>query len=214
MEIVLTDIEERVLGSLMEKSLSTPEYYPLSLNALTNACNQKSSREPVTSYSESEIEQAAAELIKKGLAHLSQVGRVPKYEEIFTGSRQFVSAESAIMCVLLLRGAQTLGEIRTRTARMHNFVSLEEVQATMADLEELGLVRRLERQAGRKEFRYSHRLKAQSAPPAEETVDADSTSTEPVDSRRLEQLEQRVANLEDLVAGLRDAFHDFKTQFE
>ncbi|RPI76778.1 MAG: DUF480 domain-containing protein, partial [Desulfobacteraceae bacterium] len=121
MEIVLTDIEERVLGSLMEKALATPEYYPLSLNALTNACNQKSSREPVTAYSEPAIEQAAAELIKKGLAHLSREGRVPKYEERFSNSRQFVAAESAILCVLLLRGAQTLGEIRTRTARMHNF---------------------------------------------------------------------------------------------
>ena len=214
MEIILTDIEERILGSLMEKALSTPEYYPLSLNALTNACNQKSSREPVTSYTESEIERAAAELIKKGLAHLSQAGRAPKYEELFTRSRQFVSAESAIMCVILLRGAQTLGEIRTRTARMHDFASLEEVQATIADLEELGLVRRLERQAGRKEARYSHQFKGSSAPPAEETAEADSIAALTVDDSRLDQLEQRVSALEDMVTGLRDAFHDFKKQLE
>jgi hypothetical protein len=210
MEIILTDIEERILGSLIEKSQSTPEYYPLSLNALSNACNQKSSREPVTAYSESEIERAAADMIKKGLAHLSQVGRVPKYEELFTRSRQFVSAESAIMCVLLLRGAQTLGEIRTRTGRMHNFSSLEEVQTTIADLEELGLVRRLERRAGHKEARYSHLLKGQAALPAEPIPDNDGTSAE----SELEQLEQRVAALEDMVAGLRDAFHDFKKQNE
>ena len=214
MEIILTDIEERILGSLMEKALSTPEYYPLSLNALTNACNQKSSREPVTSYTESEIERAAAELIKKGLAHLSQAGRAPKYEELFTRSRQFVSAESAIMCVILLRGAQTLGEIRTRTARMHDFASLEEVQATIADLEELGLVRRLERQAGRKEARYSHQFKGSSAPPAEETAEADSIAALTVDDSRLDQLEQRVSALEDMVTGLRDAFHDFKNQLK
>jgi uncharacterized protein len=210
-ETTLSDIEARILGSLMEKALLTPEYYPLSLNALTNACNQKSSREPVTAYSESDIQQAAGEVIDKGLIHLSQAGRVPKYEELFSRKRKFVPRESAILAVLLLRGAQTGGEIRSRTVRMCEFASLDEVLGTLTDLEGWGLVRRLERQAGRKESRYQHCMGPPPAPPGEAAPV--SNSGEQV-AERMAVLEERVAILEDALAEMRAALQEFRKQFD
>ncbi len=208
----LTDIEVRVFGSLIEKAISTPEYYPLSLNALAAACNQKSSREPVTDYSEADVEQAAGELIAKELVHLSRAGRVPKYEELFTRQRNFVPRESAVLAVLLLRGAQTAGEIRSRTARLHDFASLEEVLAALADLEGWGLVRRLERQAGRKEPRYHHLLGSPPASPGEEAAPAPGNAARAAE--RITALEARVAVLEDALNEMRAAFRDFRAQFE
>lgn len=210
MDTTLNDIEARIFGSLIEKALSTPEYYPLSLNALTHACNQRSGRDPVTDYLESDIEQAAGQLIHKGLVHLSQVGRVPKYEELFSRQRNFVPKESAVLAVLLLRGAQTAGEIRSRTVRMHAFASLDEVLKTLSDLEGWGLVRRLERQAGRKESRYQYLMAASTPPSAEALASADPESA----AERMASLEARVANLEDALAEIRAAFRDFRAQFE
>jgi uncharacterized protein len=212
-EMILTDIEARILGSLIEKALSTPEYYPLSLNALTNACNQKSSREPVTAYTETEIQQAAGELVDKGLIHLSQAGRVPKYEELFSRERKFVPRETAILAVLLLRGAQTAGEIRSRTVRMCEFASPEEVLSTLADLEGWGLVRRLERQAGHKEPRYQHSMAPEPAPP-DLAAPASVDRPQPHSAERMAALEARMALLEDAVAELKSAFRDFRAQFE
>ena len=115
MDILLNDVEVRVLGSLMEKSMTTPEYYPLSLNALTNACNQKSNRDPVVSFDETTVVRALDSLREKQRVVLSASSRVPKYAEIFSGNRKMVIRESALIMVLMLRGPQTIGELRGRT---------------------------------------------------------------------------------------------------
>jgi uncharacterized protein YceH (UPF0502 family) len=158
MDILISDPEVRVLGSLMEKEITTPDYYPLSLNALTNACNQKSNRDPVVVYDEKTVVRALDGLKEQQLARQSNVSRVPKYEQNFTRPRNLVDREAAIVCVLLLRGPQTVGEIRGRTERLYKFAGLEEVEETLGSLEELGYIRKLPRQPGRKESRYAHLL--------------------------------------------------------
>jgi uncharacterized protein YceH (UPF0502 family) len=209
MDIILNEIEIRVLGSLMEKALSTPDYYPLSLNALTNACNQKSSRDPVSSYDESTVESAADGLAQKGLLNKSNVGRVPKYEERFSQKFNFVPRETAAMCVLLLRGPQTIGEIRGRTSRLCNFENLEAVLKTLANLEDWGLVRRLERLPGRKESRFAHRLGGDTnvAEPQEASM---SSAAAPVLTERIEKLELAVEMLQNEIADLKKSFREFK----
>ena len=213
MEMILNEEEIRVLGSLIEKSLSTPEYYPLSLNALTNACNQKSNREPVVSYDEDTVTLACDGLEKKGLSRKSSVGRVVKYEERFTRERDLVARESSVLCVLLLRGPQTAGEIRGRTARMHAFESLDDLQKTLANLEEWGYVRRMERLPGHKESRFRHLLSGEpemtdtNAPPAA-PADHNETGT------RLDQMAQDIEALRNEMEVLKEAFSVFKKQFE
>ena len=213
MDIVLTNEEARVLGSLIEKELSTPDYYPLSVNALTNACNQKSSRDPVVSYPEQTVEEVVDDLAQKDLAHKSRVGRVPKVEERFTHMHNLVPRESAILCVLLLRGPQTVGEIKGRTARLCNFESLDEVHETLGHLEEYSFVRRLPRQPGRKESRYSHLLcgepeiaEVESAPTAGHGV--------AVESERMEKVEQDIQVLRNDLAELKREFQEFKKRFD
>jgi reactive intermediate/imine deaminase len=202
MDIILNEIEIRVLGSLMEKALSTPDYYPLSLNALTNACNQKSSRDPVSSYEESTLEAAAEGLDQKGLLNKSNVGRVPKYEERFSQKFNFVPRETAVMCVLLLRGPQTTGEIRSRTSRLCNFENLEAVLKTLKNLEEWSLVRRLTRLAGRKESRIAHCLGGDT-----NIVEPEKASTlsvaAPVSAERIEKLELAVEPLQNEIEDLK-----------
>ncbi len=134
MEIVLSDIEIRVLGSLVEKEITTPEYYPLSLNALTNACNQKSNRDPVVDYDEDEVRDALYELKDKGLALTCEGSRVFKYDNYFADKFALSPEEVAVMCVLMLRGPQTPGEIRSRTDRLHAFEELSEVETTLEGL--------------------------------------------------------------------------------
>ncbi len=213
MDIVLSNEEVRVLGSLIEKELSTPDYYPLSVNALTNACNQKSSREPVVSYSEQTVEEVVDDLTQKGLVHKSRVGRVPKVEERFTHMRNLVPRESAILCVLMLRGPQTVGEIKGRTARLCNFESLDEVHETLGHLEEYGFVRRLPRQPGRKESRYIHLLCGEP-----EIAEVETTPTSghdvPVESERIEKVEQDIQTLRNDLAELIREFQEFKNRFE
>jgi uncharacterized protein YceH (UPF0502 family) len=160
----LTGEEARVLGSLVEKEIATPEYYPLSLNALVNACNQKTSRHPVMELDEEAVREALAGLKDKGLAGMARgtEGRVPKYEhhlgEIFNLRR----GEMATLCVLLLRGPQTSGELRGRTERLHMFGGLDEVQAVVQRLmeREPALVRAMPREPGTKETRYRELLSA------------------------------------------------------
>jgi len=211
MDIILNEIEIRVLGSLMEKALSTPDYYPLSLNALTNACNQKSSRDPVSSYDESTVEAAAAALDQKGLLNRSSVGRVPKYEERFSRKYNFVPRETAVMCVLLLRGPQTTGEIRSRTSRMCQFENLEAVLKTLENLDEWDLVRRLERLPGHKEARIAHRLGGDTniAEPQEAST---RRVAAPVSDQRIETLESAVASLQKEIEDLKESFRTFKAQ--
>jgi uncharacterized protein YceH (UPF0502 family) len=212
MEPELDEMQARVLGSLIEKQLTTPDYYPLSLNALTNACNQKTNRDPVVSYAEATVQTVLEGLEQKGLVHKSVVGRVPKYEETFLRPRNLVTRESAVLCVLLLRGPQTAGELRVRTERMGRFESLEEVHETMNRLEEWGYVRRLARLAGHKEARYIHLLCKEPEPAQEaEMVVEKGHTTGP--AGRLEKLESEIEILRKELEQLKTAFEDFKSQF-
>src|ERR687898_122829 len=133
MTTILNDIEVRVLGALVEKQVTTPEYYPLTLNSLTAACNQKNNRNPVTSYSENEVAQALETLREKNLTYVfhGSTSRVPKYKHVMPEVMHLNPAELALMCVLMLRGTQTLGELRGSASRLHEFSSLEEVETTL-----------------------------------------------------------------------------------
>ena len=212
-DMVLNDIEVRVLGSLMEKELATPDYYPLSLNALTNACNQKSNRDPVVSYEEETVERAVDDLEKKGIVFKSLVGRVPKVEEHFVREHNLVPRESAVLCVLFLRGPQTPGMIRGRTERLCSFENLEEVHATLSHLEEGGYVKRLPRLAGHKESRYVHLLSGEPELTAQ-GMDVAGDHGAPIDSGRMEAMEEEIQTLRKELEDLKGAFLEFKRQFE
>ncbi|HEV2763208.1 MAG TPA: YceH family protein [Pyrinomonadaceae bacterium] len=223
METVLNDAEVRVLGSLVEKQLTTPEYYPLTLNALTNACNQISNRDPVVSYDEETVVRALDGLRAKGFAHVvyASNSRVPKYKHTMMDALAFTQQqELAVMCVLLLRGPQTLGEIRGRTERLYSFRGLPELEATLEALmsrEQGALVTRLPRLTGQKEARYAHLLAG------EVKVDERETERRPVEpatavvrasDERVARLEEEVAALRGELAELRQQFGEFKKQFE
>jgi hypothetical protein len=213
MEMMLTETEIRVLGSLIEKALSTPEYYPLSLNALTNACNQKSNRDPVVSYEENTVARACEDLEKKGLVRKSGVGRVIKYEERFTRERDLVARESSILCVLFLRGPQTAGEIRGRTGRMHAFESLEALLDTLNNLQEWGYIQRLARLPGHKESRYGHLLSGEPEIAHSDTAPDDSGSNNEAEMR-IDRMAQDIEALRSDIDALKEAFAIFKKQFE
>ena len=207
MNILLNDIEVRVLGSLMEKSIATPEYYPLSLNALTNACNQKSNRDPVVTFDETTVVRALDSLREKQLAVLSASSRVPKYAEVFAGTRNLVNREVALIMVLLLRGPQTVGELRGRTERAYKFEDLAEAEATLEELEESGYVTKLPRMAGRKESRYAHLLAG------EVQVEEAAPRLEPA-AIVVRAENERITALEEEVQRLRQEFDKFKREFE
>src|SRR3990172_6499008 len=158
MDLKLTDTEIRVLGCLVEKEMATPDYYPLSLNALLNGCNQKSNRDPVVSYDEETVMKTLDSLKGKGLVWQSDLSRVPKYAHSFLKTRNLVNKETAALCILFLRGPQTAGEIREHTERLYRFNSIEEVKEILQNLEDMGYVKLLPRQHGRKEPRYIHLL--------------------------------------------------------
>jgi hypothetical protein len=206
-------MEVRVLGSLIEKKLATPDYYPLSLNALTNACNQKSNREPVVSYDEQTVQAVLDGLDRKGLISKSGVGRVPKYEERFTAERNLVARESSVLCVLFLRGPQTPGMIRGHAARLYDFQSLEEVHETLSNLQEWGYVRRLPRLPGHKESRYVHLLSGEPATTEEESRPA-FTDEAPPEAERIDKIEHEIATLRSEMEDLKKIFEEFKKQFE
>ena len=207
---VLTDIETRVLGALVEKQVTTPEYYPLTLNALTLACNQKNNRHPVTSFTESQVSAAVESLREKNLAYVyyGSTSRVPKYKHVMPEVLHLNHAEVALMCVLMLRGPQTPGELRGNASRLHEFSGLDEVEQTLNALiarDPDPLVVRLPRQAGQKEVRFAQLL---SGEPKIELV----TSTDR--AQPVETLGQRVERLETEVEDLRRQFEQFKKQFE
>jgi uncharacterized protein YceH (UPF0502 family) len=210
----LLDAEEvRVLGSLIEKEATTPEYYPMSLNALVNACNQKSNRHPHVNYDE-EIVLTAIERLrdKKMAAVIMGSGRVDKYAQRFSELLNLGRREMALMCTLLLRGPQTLGELGGRSERMHTFEDLEAVEHTLDRLasHEAGkLVTRLAKTPGQKEARYAHLLAGE---PAEEEVMAAQVSATP-SSDRITALEGEVAALRSEMADLRKRLEDFERQF-
>ena len=214
MDILLNEIEARVMGSLMEKSMTTPEYYPLSLNALTNACNQKSNREPVVDYDETTVVRALDSLREKQLVVLSTSSRVPKYAEVFTGTRKMVTREAALLMVLLLRGPQTVGELRNRTERAYKFQDLEDVEATLEELCSIGYITRLPRMAGRKEPRYAHLLAG------EVNVEAVSPSPEPAtiavraENERINAMEAELQQLRHDFNTLLAEFEKFRQEFE
>ena len=207
---VLTDIETRVLGALVEKQVTTPEYYPLTLNALTLACNQKNNRHPVTAYSENEVAAALETLREKNLAYVfyGSTSRVPKYKHVMPEVLHLKAAETALMCVLMLRGPQTPGELRGNAARLPEFAGLDEVEQTLSGLisrEPDPLVARLPRQAGQKEIRFGHLLSGEI--PVE-------TSSEPERKSSRQSLEQKVDALAAEIETLKSQFEEFKRQFE
>ncbi|MBM9606410.1 YceH family protein [Desulfopila inferna] len=214
MDILLSDTEVRVLGCLMEKERATPDYYPLSLNGLINACNQKSNRDPVVSYDEETVVSALDSLIAQKLVRQSNVSRVAKYEHIFTKGLNLVGREEAILAILLLRGPQTVGEIRGRTERLYSFTDLGEVQATISSLEESGLVTKLPRQPGRKESRYDHLLSGERKEAALDLEFQTATPTPSRENDRITELEEQVARLDRELVDLRREFMEFKSQFE
>ena len=166
-DLELTDAEARVLGCLIEKSFTTPDAYPLSLNSLRLACNQTTNRDPVVRYDDATVETALEGLRAKELARrLKNPGeRAVKHRHIATGALEVADAELALLCVLLLRGAQTPGELKQRAHRMHQFARTDAIEATLAGLAERSMVERHERRPGQKEARWAHRLGAASAPP-------------------------------------------------
>jgi uncharacterized protein YceH (UPF0502 family) len=214
--IVLNPAEARVLGALVEKDITTPDYYPLSLNALINACNQKNNREPVTNFDEETVRLALRNLSDKRLAGPAggADGRVTKYEHRLQEVFNFTRPETAILCVLLLRGPQTPGELRGRTERMHRFEDLDEVLSGLQQLmrREPPLAKALGRRPGTKEIRYAHLLSGDVEawePPAETA-----SSSGSADAERLIQLEEKVAALQAEVAELKQQIAEFRKQFE
>ena len=198
----LNDAEVRVLAALVEKESTTPEYYPLSLNALTLACNQKNNRDPVVAYGEDIVSDALDSLRSKKLARSAAGGRVVKYEHSFLEVLNLGRRELALLCTLMLRGPQTVGELRDRSERMRAFSDLEEVEACLDGMIGEGLVKRLPRQPGLKEPRYMHLLSGESEPPPGPQ------------SERAEPLQQQIETLRRELAELRQEFASFRRQFE
>lgn len=217
MNIVLNAAEARVLGALVEKDITTPDYYPLSLNALINACNQKNNREPVTNFDEETVRLALRNLSDKRLAGPAggADGRVTKYEHRLQEVFNFTRPETAILCVLLLRGPQTPGELRGRTERMHRFEDLDEVLSGLQQLmrREPPLAKALGRRPGTKEIRYAHLLSGDVEawePPAETASSGNVTE----ENERVAHLEEQVAMLRGEVAELKQQMAEFRKQFE
>ncbi|MGD0670394.1 MAG: YceH family protein [Bryobacteraceae bacterium] len=209
MDWQLDAAEARVLGALLEKEIATPEYYPLSLNALLNACNQKSNREPVVAYDESTVEAALEGLRRNGLATrlTGRDIRVPKNAQRFTEQFNLGRREAAVLCLLLLRGPQTVGELRGRSDRLYQFDDLEAVETTLQHLAESGLAVRLTRFAGSREPRWAHLLSGQPEAGTDDGQAASAPAPHPPAA-------DRIAALERDFATLRREFDDFRKRFE
>lgn len=212
MAIELTSEEARVLGCLLEKMMATPEYYPLSLKALVNACNQKVNRTPVVSYDDATVLQAAESLRGKGLLWANTSGRVDKYKEGLMDALDLPKAEAAVICVLLLRGPQTVGEIRSRTERLYCFGGLDAVQGTLETLSEKGFVVQAPRLPGQKEQRFYH-VFSEAPLDLGQPCEMEAPLPEPQPDR-VAQLEQRVDVLSQELSELRELFEEFKRQFD
>ena len=217
----LNEVEARVVGALVEKQLTTPEYYPLTLNALVAACNQKTNREPVVSYTEQIVQKSVDDLREKNVAYVfyGSTSRVPKYKHMMTDAYELEPSETAVVCALLLRGAQTLGELRERAGRLYDFRGLGDVNETLDALlkRDEPLVVKLERQPGQKEARYAHLLSGEVvnyAPPERSHSSASSGSASGAATERIENLERELENLRSEFNLFRQAFEDFKKQFE
>ena len=219
MDNLLDDVEIRVLGCLIEKEMTTPEYYPLTLNALTNACNQKSNRDPIMALAEEDVVRALDGLRFKQLAVVAaDGGRVPKYRHLLAEKLGLVPAELALVCEMMVRGPQTVGELRTRGERMHPFADLGAVEEVLGELmkRETPLVARLTRQPGRKESRYAQLWGGEPESAADEGCAPPEAARQRVmaENERVGKLEEEVALLRAEVAALRQAVEEFKAQFE
>lgn len=221
MTLQLSEVEARVLGALVEKEITTPEYYPLSLNALLNACNQKSNRDPVMTLAEDVVRQALRSLTDQALVRSAGGdSRVPKFEHRLNELYNFHRHEIAVLCVLLLRGPQTPGELRTRTERMYSFEDLEAVQSALHHLmrREPPLAKVLPRQPGTKESRYMHLLSGDAEPAALAGTERSAESLHaPADSenaQRIVRLESELAELRRELETLRQQFAAFQKQFQ
>jgi hypothetical protein len=213
---ILTEIEARVVGALIEKQLTTPEYYPLTLNALVAACNQKTNREPVVSYTEQIVQKSVDDLREKNVAYVfyGSTSRVPKYKHALDKFLELEPPETAVICVLLLRGAQTLGELRERTGRLYEFSGLGEVSETLDGLarRDEPLIVKLERQPGQKEVRYAHLLSGEVVI-TNQTFEK-SSSARQTENERMAKLEEDLENLRSEFNLFRQSFEDFRKQFE
>ena len=206
----LSSAEIRVLGCLLEKQRTTPDHYPLSLNSLRLACNQSTNREPVVRYDEAIVRDALHRLERRGFARLAGAGRAAKYRHLLAQALPMSDAEQAVICVLMLRGAQTPGELKQRGERVHAFADLAEVHATLSGLIERELVGRLERRPGQKEERYAQLLgegqEAERAPVgtvADQAADLANGRASAADDdglrERVERLEREVAELREVI---------------
>ncbi|MBH0039739.1 YceH family protein [Pseudoalteromonas sp. SWN166] len=195
--------QQRILGCLLEKQSTTPEHYPLSLNGLVNACNQKSNRDPVLNLTDEDVQNALDELIEMRLVTIDEglSGRVNKYDHRFCNTEfsnlQFSAQQRAIVCLLLLRGAQTPGELRTRSARLADFNNVNEVETALNKLIESEYARKLEREAGKRDSRYIHLFGEQRNNPADAFV---ALPSEVIKDKELSDL---LAEVEELKAELR-----------
>lgn len=211
----LTETEARIVSALVEKQLTTPEYYPLTMNALVAACNQKTNREPVTSFDEPTVSRALEDLRDKNIVYVfyGSTSRVPKYKHMLPQVFELEPSETAVMCVLMLRGPQTIGEIKERTGRLYDFRDLNDVNETLEALikRDEPLVTRLERAPGQKEARYAHLLcgEVTSYAPPERSVSRGASNDE-----RVEKLEQELESVKTELSAFRQEFEDFKKQFE
>jgi uncharacterized protein YceH (UPF0502 family) len=214
-DIILNDSEVRILACLIEKEMTTPEYYPLSLNSLTNACNQKSNRNPVVSYDEPSVERGLGSLQEKNLARktLTSGSRVTRYLHSILDQFDLSRQEMAILCELMLRGPQTVGEVRSHTERMSVFQSLEEVEHALQGLAEHDppLTIKMPREIGRKECRYMHLflgdieiLHELSAEPAVIQMSSE---------EKIKKLEEEIGRMQGELEELKRAFFEFKSQF-
>ena len=212
----MTDVEARVLGSLIEKEMTTPDHYPLSLNALTNACNQTSNREPVVQYTEATVADAVEAMRRRSLVRaVQQAGsRVTKYRHLASETLGTVARQTAVLGVLMLRGPQTLAELRTRASRLVPLESLDEVETTLDHLitrEPAALAVRLPRRPGQKEVRYAHLLSGEVTFDAPDPADA---ARAPAAADRVGALEEAIAELRSEVTDLRNQLAEFRKQFE
>ena len=219
MSMELSDVEVRVLGALVEKEVTTPEYYPLSLNALTNACNQKSNREPVMTLDEDAVRRALRSLTDQYIVRsASGDSRVAKFEHRLNEFYNFHRHEIAVLCVLMLRGPQTPGELRTRAERMYEFQGLDAVHAALNLLmrRDPPLVKVLPRQPGTKESRFMHLLSGDKAAASgtEEAPEGAASGVNATYGERIAQLEAEVSELRRELETLREQFSSFQKQFQ
>jgi uncharacterized protein YceH (UPF0502 family) len=218
MELDLSPVEARVVGALMEKERATPQNYPLTLNSTLSACNQKSNRHPVMALEETTVFRALEQLMAKGVVQrlISDDARVPKYRQTFTDKVGLMALAAAVVCVLLLRGPQTPGEIRGRTERLFKFETLDEVTETMQSLlerEPEPYLLQLPRQPGTKESRYAHLFSGEIDVEVAEVKEA-AAVTVVAENERIDQLEAEVHSLREEIESIKTAFDTFRTQFE